>query len=299
MSTVANRWIVGLDLRPTGQGALRFAHWLAAATREGQPSFVGVHVLEEDTLRAALRYHHLDELINGAREEAEMLLRNAGATDVVKELHVVQGMHAEQTLEAARDEHHAEGLVVGRQAPREGHHLLRLGKVARRLLRSLAGPVVVVPPDWDPATASADGPVVCATNVGDGAVAAAQFAAALAHRLGRPLIIVYSVPVPEDYGANYIPAATRQKIAAESQESGERELREWVAGLGLTNATHVVRQGHVTEQVLRLAHESHAALIVTGSRRLSTLERLLLTSVGSELSATSPIPVVVVPPASA
>jgi nucleotide-binding universal stress UspA family protein len=298
MSTVANRWIVGLDLRPTGQGALRFAHWLAAAAREGEPSFVGVHVLEEATLQAALRYHHLDELITSAREQAEMLLRNASATQVMKELHVVQGVHAEQTLEAARGEHHAEGLVVGRQAPREGHHLLRLGKVARRLLRRLGGPVVVVPPDWDPATVRAEGPVLCATNVGDGAVAAARFAAELARRLARPLLIVYTVPIPEDYGANYIPAATRQKIAAESQAAGERELQEWIAELALPDATPVVREGHVTEQVLRLARETHASLIVTGSRRLSTIERFLLTSVGSELAATSPVPVVVVPPAS-
>jgi nucleotide-binding universal stress UspA family protein len=297
MSTSANRWIVGLDLRPTGQGALRFARWLAGANREGRPTFVGVHVLEEDTLRAALRYHHLDELVAGAREEAEMLLRNAGATEVLGELHVVQGLHAEQSLEAARSEHQAEGLVVGRQAPREGHHLLRLGKVARRLLRSLGGPVVVVPPDWEPETVSPDGPVVCATNLGDGTAPAARFAAELARRLGRPLVLVYSVAVPEDYGANYIPIATRQKIAAESQEIGERELATWAAGLGLTGATPVVRQGHVTEQVLRLARETKAAMIVTGSRRLSTLERLLLTSVGSELAATSPVPVIVVPPA--
>ena len=32
MSMHANRWIVGLDLRPSGQGALRFARWLARAT---------------------------------------------------------------------------------------------------------------------------------------------------------------------------------------------------------------------------------------------------------------------------
>lgn len=305
MSTLAHRWIVGLDLRPTGQGALRFARWLAAATRAAKPAFVGVHVLEEDTLRAALRYHHLDELIAGAREEAEMLLRNAGATEVLGELRVVQGLHAETTLESIREEQQAEGLVVGRQAPREGHHLLRLGKVARRLLRTLGGPVVVVPPDWEPEAVSTEGPVVCATNVGDSAATAARFAAELAHRLGRPLLIVYTVPVPEDYGAHYIPAATRQKIARESQETGERELAAWVAELGLPGSsdagqggvTTLVRQGHVTEQVLRAAQETKAALIVTGSRRLSTLERLLLTSVGSELAATAPCPVVVVPPA--
>jgi nucleotide-binding universal stress UspA family protein len=297
MSTLANRWIVGLDLRPTGQGALRFAHWLGAATRQGAPTFVGVHVLEEPTLQAALRYHHLDELVGSAREQAEMLVRNAGASDVVTELHVVQGVHAEQSLEAACVAHHAEGLIVGRQAPREGHHLLRLGKVARRLLRSLAEPVIVVPPDWDPAAGTAGGPVVCATNLDDNGAAAARFAAEVAARLGRGFVLVHAVAVPEDYGAHYIPAATREKIAAEAQAEGERALAAWIAELDLPGATAVVRQGHVTEQVLRVATESQAAMIVTGSRRLSTLERVLLTSVGSELAATSPCPVAVVPPA--
>jgi nucleotide-binding universal stress UspA family protein len=298
MST--NRWIVGLDLRPTGQGAIRFARWLAGASREGQPSFVGVHVLEEDTLRAALRYHHLDELVRGAREEAEMLVRNASATGVVGELRIEQGLHAEQTLESIRVEQQADGLVVGRQAPREGHHVVRLGRVARRLLRSLGGPVVVVPPDWEPQQMVTDGPVVCATDLGDDAVPAARFAAELARRLGRELLVAHVVPFPEDYGANYIPAATRQKIAVESQQAGERELAAWLAGLGLTvPTTAVVREGHVTDQVLQLVKERHASLIVTGSRRLSTLERLLLTSVGSELAATAPVPVIVAPPAGA
>lgn len=296
MSTFANRWIVGLDLRPTGQGALVFARWLAAATRQGAPAFVGVHVLEEDHLRAALRYHHLDELIVGAREQAELMVKKADATGVLGELHVVQGMHAEESLEAARVYHHAEGLIVGRQAPREGHHLLRLGKVARRLLRRLPAPVVVVPPDWEPGAIPADGPVLCATNVGDGAVAAARFAAEMAARLARPLVLVNTVPVPEDYGAHYIPAASRAKIAAESQAQAERDLSAWVTELGIPGAEQIVRQGHCTEQLLGLARERHAALVVTGSRRLSTVERWLLTSVGSELAATSPCPVAVVPP---
>lgn len=297
MST--HRWIVGLDLRPTGQGALRFARWLASDSSDDRPTFVGIHVLDEETLRAALRYHHLDELVGGAREEAEMVVRNANAAHVLSEIQVVQGVRAEKTLEQAREDQHADGLVVGRQAPREGHHLLRLGKVARRLLRTLGGPVVVVPPDWEPDAVDPEGPVLCATNLGDGAVAAARFAAGLAKRLGRRLVIVHSVPVPEDYGANYIPEATRKKIAAESQDAGERELAAWITELGIhpdARTSAVVRQGHVTEQVLHLAHETKAAMIVTGSRRLSTLERLLLTSVGSDLAATSPCPVVVVPP---
>lgn len=297
MSTYANRWIVGLDLRPTGQGAIRFARFISSDTTQGTCSLVGIHVLQETTLRAALRYHHLDELMAGAREEAEMMVDKAGAKGMLSELQIVRGKRAEESLEAARVYHHAEGLIVGRQAPREGHHLLRLGKVARRLLRSLNGPLVVVPPDWDPESVEPEGPVVCATNLGEGAATAARFAAEMAAWLGRPLVLVHTVPIAEDYGANYIPLASREKMAAESQAEGERELSAWVEELGIAGAKEVVRQGHTTEQVLRVVSEMKAAVLVTGSRRLSTMERLLLTSIGSELAATSPVPVAVVPPA--
>lgn len=296
MSTYANRWIVGLDLRPSGQGAIRFARFLGTDTTHGTCALVGIHVLPDAQMRAALRYHDLEELEAGAVEQAQMMVDKAGATDLLTEMQVVRGRRAEQSLEAARVYHHAEGLIVGRQAPRQGHHLFRLGKVARRLLRTLDGPLVVVPPDWEPESADPEGPIVCATNLGDGAAAAARFAAELATWLGRSLVFVHIVPVAEDYGANYIPLASREKMAAESQVEGERELAAWVEGLGMVGATEIVRQGHVTEQLLGVAHETKAAVLVSGSRRLSTFERLLLTSVGSELAATARCPVAVVPP---
>ncbi len=292
----ANRWVVGLDLRPSGQGALRFAQWLAGHGKEGRAAFVGIHVLVEAHLQAALRYHHLDELRDGARAQAEQAVDNAGAGDLLEQLHIVQGRNAEQSLEAARVYHHAEGLIVGRQAPREGHHVLRLGRVARRLLRRLEAPVVVVPPDWEPGVVGADGPVVCASNLGHGTSMAARFAAEMAARLGRSLLVVHTVPVPDDYGAHYIPKQSREKIAAAYQAEGEQSLAAWIEQHGIAGATPVVRQGHVIEQILAQCEETEAAMLVTGSRRLSTVERLLLTSVSSDLAASAPCPVAVVPP---
>jgi len=296
MSTYANRWIVGLDLRPAGQGALRFARWLASDGRKGDTSFVGIHVLVEDHLQAALRYHHLDELTQGAREQAQVTVSKANATDIFGELHVVQGHTAEQALEKARVEHGAGGVVVGRQAPRSGHHVFRLGKVARRMLRTLQAPVVVVPPDWEPAHVTAAGPVICATNLCEGVTTAAHFAAGAAAHLSRPLVMVHAVSVPENYGAHYLPEASRKKIASESEANAVRELAAWLEQQGITGAQAVVRPGHVIEQVLDLASETNAALLVTGSRRLSTMERLLLNSVSSDLAASAPCPVAVVPP---
>ncbi|MCA9704742.1 MAG: universal stress protein [Myxococcales bacterium] len=144
MSTHANRWVVGLDLRPSGQGALRFAHWLAGATRQGQPTFVGVHVLVEAHLRAALRYHHLDEVETNAKALAERVVGEVSEDEFLAERKVICGRTAEEALAELARPSGTRALVIGRQARRGEKRLVRLGRVARRLLRTLPAPVVVV-----------------------------------------------------------------------------------------------------------------------------------------------------------
>ncbi len=285
------KWIVGLDLRPQSQGAIRFARWLAESS--DKDALVGVHVLEEAHLQPALRYHHLDELMGTAREVAAKVVDECAATKVLGGLEIVQGVHAERSLEAAREYHYCDGIIVGRQAPREGHRLLRLGRVARRLLRSLDSPVIVVPPDYDPPS---PGPVVATTNLREDAEEGIRFAASMAERLKRPLLVLHIVPYADDYGAHYIPEESRKKIAAQKQEEGESSLAAWLAKIGVDAAEEVVVQGGVVERSIEAATQRQASLLVSGSRLLSALERLLLTSIGSELAATAPCPVAVVPP---
>ena len=293
-STRPHTWILGLDLRPSSQGAVRFAKWLD--TRAGERNrVIGVHVLEEAHLQAALRYHHLSELRKAAHAAAEMILAREGADETVAEHHVVQGIAAERSLEAAVEYHHAGGLVVGRQAPREGHHALRLGRVARRLLRSLEVPTIVVPPDYEPPEDDG-GPVLLTTNLRSDSDAAARFAASLAKRIGRPLHALHVVPHADDYGAHYIPEESRKKIAKEHEAEGKADMAKWLEWLSVTPDSSEVVLGQVNEQVRNAVDRHGASMIVCGSRRLSTLERFLLTSVGSELAATIPAPVCVVPP---
>ena len=292
VSVPGMKWICGLDLRPSSQGAIRFAAWLAQ--RSNKDALVGVHVLEEAHLQAALRYHHLAELMTTAREAAATIVEKCGASGVMGPLEIVQGVYAERSLEAAREYHYADAIIVGRQAPREGRRLLRLGRVARRLLRSLDSPVIVVPPDYEPEPEP--GPVVVSTNLREDATAATSFAADFAARTAAKLVVLHVVPFADDYGAHYIPEESRKRIAAENQREGEAELAKWTAAQGVGHAERLVVQGGVVESILRTAGERSASLVVSGSRLLSVVERLLLTSIGSELAATSPCPVAVIPP---
>jgi nucleotide-binding universal stress UspA family protein len=290
------KWIVGLDLRPSSQGAIRFAAWLAGQSRaEDGEELVGIHVLEDEHLRLVLRYHHLDEVIAGARASAEAALAAEGAAPRIRELQVVRGLRAEEALEEARASHGADALIVGRHAGRESHAIVRLGRVARRLLRTLASPVVVVPPDLG-ADEIGEGPVIALTGLGDDSLAAFRFAQRMARRLGRELGLAHAVPLPEEFGAPYLPQQSLGRLLEENQQEGRLALAEWMKTHGLRADATTVLQGEAVERAVEHARAEGSPLVVTGSRHLSAVERVLVASTGSALAAAAPFAVAVVPP---
>ncbi len=286
------KWIIGLDLGPRSLGALRFATWMVRHSQAGGERLVGVHVLEEAHLQAALRYHHLSELETNADRTAQEQLAQVGASDVLS-VHVVEGTQAETTLEAACAFHRGNVLVIGRNAPRDSANPVRLGRVARRVLRSLDEPVMVVPPDL---TDAGSGAVILAAGLDEDGDAAAAFAQDFATRFGRELVLVRVAPLPEHHSAQYLPTETLAKLRAEHQHAADRDLATWAEEHGLGEQRRIVLQGAVVDQLVDLADKERALAIITGSRRLTLFERWLLASTGSELAARAACPVVVVPP---
>jgi nucleotide-binding universal stress UspA family protein len=280
------RWIVGLDLRPGSEGPVRFARWLLDARRPGASRTVYVHVLEEEHLRYALRQHHLDEVTGAAREAAERLLASAGATG---EIRIVQGLEADEALEEARASAGADGVVVGRAAGRQGAAIVRLGRVARRMLRRLASPVAVVPPDFRGEEVGA-GPVVALSSLEDDALGACRLAATLAAELGRPLAVCH---VARAEALPYLPAAAIDLEARRA--AGEADLAKWLRTNGLGADLAVGLVGSPVDRALDWARGANAAFLVAGSRHLSAAARIVQASTGSALAATAPTPVLVVP----
>ena len=76
---------------------------------------------------------------------------------------------------------------------------------------------------------------------------------------------------------------------------GERTLERWAKEHGITGRRGIVREGVVLDELVALARDEDALMIVTGSRQLNALERMFATSVGSELCASALCPVAVVP----
>lgn len=287
------KWIVGLDVRPSSQGAIRFAAWLrASAVDPAQVDLIGTHVLEHDTLMLALRRHHLDDVLRQVEEAAAESVEGVGATDQFSEVRVVRAMKAEDSLAGARQMHAADGIVIGRQAGRDDLAVVRLGRVARRLLRSLPGPVAVVRPDLLPSHLG-DGPLVCVVRPSADSVQAVRMATHLATGLGRELELLHVSKPPS--GLELLRPGTGS-LLAELREQAKAQLDAWVRDNGLGDvATNVVSGGVVTtirDRAERLA----SPLIVCGSRRLTPYQRVFGSSIASELASSCPIPVLVVPP---
>lgn len=287
------KWIVGLDLHPSGVGALRFARWLAE-TSSAIDQMVGIHVLEESYLQGVLRYHHLDEVLEGAEQAACDVIAGVDASQHFGPPHILQGTHAESSIDAAHTYHAADGVIIGRQAKRDGREIVRLGRVARRVLRTLCGPTLVIPPDYDPDVS--DGPIIASCSMrGDGEEAVC-FARDMARRMKRDLVLVHVVPTPDDYAAHYLPEASLERVHADNQRAAETALHRWAQEHDCDPCEQVVAQGGIVEELVELARDRKACMLVSGSRRLSTFERILLTSIASELAAVGPCPVAVVPP---
>ncbi|MEM6994344.1 MAG: universal stress protein, partial [Myxococcota bacterium] len=274
--------------------AIHFARWFHEVSGPDPIKLVGVHVLEQAHLQAALRYHHLEELETAATEAAALIVDGADAEHCLGKRHIVQGVHASKALAKSHETHGAEGTIVGRLAPRDSARIQRLGRTARRLLRQLPGPVLVVPPDYTPP--AADAPVVVTTNLRQDSATAMHFGVEFAQRTGRKVVALHVIPEPDDYAAHYIPSESRAKIAAEHDRDAKLQMKKWLTGLGLEADHEEILAGNITETTLAYAKEKGAALLVSGSRRMSTVERFLLTSIGSELAANATSPVAVVPP---
>lgn len=290
------QWLLGLDLRNHGEGALAYTRWLAQNLPTTE-TFVGVHVLETARLHQLLRHRHLSEVETIAKEAVARVVEEHDPQGVLDQARVESGRAAEQVLGEIAARPGLRGIVVGRQAKRGQSRLVHLGRVARRLLRTLPAPVTVVPPDLEVDDVG-DGPVLLAVRPSIPAPGAAAYARALAHDTSRPLAVVH-VMLSEAQVVNEMGTSTAmaQQYYAALREREERAFDEWIAEHGLQDATRYVREGLVLDELAAATQELRPPMIVCGSRRLTLAQRLFSSSVATDLAAVSRVPVTVVPDA--
>lgn len=308
------RWLVGFEPASSSVGVVRFAAWLHART-EGRHSLHAVHVDTSAATGFDMSMAAGPDLSPSERRAQEFL----AAQGVAEAFPPVESVHGspEKVLQALARERDFDGVLLGRAAPVRASTIVSLGRVPRRLLRALELPTVVVPPDAfgpdgeapalaapaDPEIASAAGPIVVGVTPTAESLEAAGFAVMLGGELGLPVVLAHVVtplrPVATDGVLSLEPRDPTMRgsdIAAPEDTSGPAAVMEaWAVQHGLDGLPLELRVGHVPVELVAFARERRATMIVCGSRRLSLIDRLFTSSVGSELAAHADRPVVIVP----
>jgi nucleotide-binding universal stress UspA family protein len=282
------KWMVGIDPWSLSRGATAFARFVAERSERDQlvaGHVVAFHLNElfakvDPPANAGELPPYVHRLLDPLREDPKF-------ADVA----MIVAPSAEQGLQSAAAERNCDAIIVGRRKPSDGNAVVRLGSVARRLLRALPTPVVVVPPDEE---TFSDGPVLVATNLDDASEGAARFGAAMARRLGVDLLVTTVAVAPAL--SLYMPGEDWTPVLEENVRRANRELDAWMGKQDLRGARHSVVEGAVGPRLLEVARTAGASMIVAGSRRLTTLDRMFTSSIGTELAASASVPVAVVPP---
>jgi nucleotide-binding universal stress UspA family protein len=133
------------------------------------------------------------------------------------------------------------------------------------------------------------GTVVCGLSATEEGRTAAELGRALASRLGLRLVLVHVV--------DGVPPGTHESLSARQRQAGSEQLLSGIAhDLGNETETRVV-VGDRAEALAQVAAEEGADLIVIGSRPAGLGNRKLRCTLARELEASTPIPVLLAPPA--
>lgn len=273
-------WIVGLDIGGHSSGVLVVGRWLAGDSD---------HVTGTYVLAAWSRPYVGGDIVSIVHHAVDTTTRELDIPPPAR-VNVVEADRVEDVLAQAAEG--GAGLVLGRAARARDGGLVRLGRVARRLLRLLPGPVVVVPRDL---VAVPPGPVLLATNLDQTTSAALPFARALAARHDRALEVVH---VGEPRSGDLIDELEPGWIAAREEYRSEIEcaVDVWLHDHHLDRTDRHVVHGDPVAQIAEIAAARRAALVVVGSRRLGAGARMFLSSTASRLAGLAACPVAVVPP---
>lgn len=286
------RWVVGVDLRPHSHGAINFAAWLHANDKTGQVTLEALHVIESRLFELPEAPPRA-ELIGRAKQATIAALTARRAVDAFAHIDAIEADDVIDTLAAAGALASTTGIIIGRRAADSDDRVIRLGKVARRLLRRLDSPVFVVPPDLERAHIGA-GPIVCAVDLDQHGVDVARFGELFGEAIGRPARLVHVVDKGDPIGMEYLPEITWTDLRTRARETGQAALAKWREDAGLTAYT-LLAEGQTVPKLISAARELDACMILCGSRQLSLAQRMWMSSIGSSLAAAAHLPVGVIP----
>ena len=213
------------------------------------------------------------------RQELEALAKSALDDLVPYKVTLVEGHPAERILERARES--TAGLIVMGSHGRTGMARLRLGSVAEDVVRMSGCPVLIVKSVKDPERTPAIRNILCPINFTSLSRQCLELSSELAGTFGARLWVVHTTDHEEE--------VKREEIHQRICDWVPQEVR------GRCEVSEVVRQGNAAEQIVLMAREHSADLIVMGAQHRPFLELTTLGTTTERVMRHSLASVLVVP----
>lgn len=214
------------------------------------------------------------------------------STDVRLEVLVAFGTAA-KTIQVQAEHMRADLVVVGTNG-RSGFRRFVLGSVTERLFRSIAVPVLIVPPPVKKPAKVTYETVLCPVDFSDESMRALSYALSLAQESGARIVLLHVVEGvmdevdPEQVGHVYVLEYLRstERDALERLKAAvPDEARVWA------HPIERVARGRAYKQILATADHERAGLIVMGVRGKGALDRFLFGSTAEHVIREARCPV--------
>jgi nucleotide-binding universal stress UspA family protein len=139
--------------------------------------------------------------------------------------------------------------------------------------------------------------IICPTDFSESAERAVRQAAGLAKSLGAEVVLVHVASEAQLWREGVMTPALRPVFEAQRKWAADA-LAERVAALVTegTPARSVLRVGAAWQEIVRVAAEEHADMIVMGTQGRTGLERFMLGSVAERVIRRAPCPVLTLRP---
>jgi nucleotide-binding universal stress UspA family protein len=272
-----DRILVGTDGSPDGQGAVRWAAVLAAATNA---ELIVLTAWVPDASEMP------PEMYDERRADAQSRLGEwIAATGARAQPLLLDGDPREALLRGA-DDVNADLVVIGTRGTGRRHHTLHLGSVAHHLVHETTRPLATAPVS---ARAAWPAPVLVGVDGSEHSDKALGWAISLAASVGGEVIATYAELAPAEFVPHDDPKSWYQRAL--------RDVDKWLAPVDTRGVS--VRSLVVDHEpgpgIAEAADDEQAGLIVVGARGIGRVSGVRLGSVALKVLHHAHLPVIIVP----
>ncbi|HIV67002.1 MAG TPA: universal stress protein [Candidatus Mailhella excrementigallinarum] len=140
--------------------------------------------------------------------------------------------------------------------------------------------------------------IVCALDLSEHSRQVAEYATMLAKMSGASIVAVYAAPTLTQYTGFHVPPNTIDSFVGEIVSGAEKAMADFVAEhFPDVQVKAEVVVGYAAEEILSLAENEDADLIVMGTHGRKGIDRILFGSVAEKVVKNSSRPVLTIRPA--